>query len=1263
MREGSRRVKLYKAGKLWVACATIMIAGGVALVATSPARSVGAAKATASVLTAPIALSSQALTGDSAAPVVTSKDRNGNDSVDPDNTGSGVTTISDANIADYFDVRDIAGMPKTFEGKNVQLTNGLEDPNKPGQPQFSSGMVMMLANQQIDFTTDFALNLTMHVAWDPKTMGSWLGGDGSALFFEPLSQAQVLATAATGGGLGLTKNAAAQKQTMSFNLSANALGQLGGVQNHWYAYRSTGNNQPLDGLTDMGKDTGFIKTAGSLGYTYDMTYTAATRKLHVATFDVNGQPVKTWDVAITAAQVGQGYTLGVTASTAASHAAYTATFNHYTYTPSGASLALSAQGLPAGTTGPSQKGIKALAGNHVAFYPEGTAKPTVTPTGFPLTSAYAVPAIDGYVLRKTQFIDIAPGDANQVVLNYGQPATTTVRYVDEAGQPLKPAVTLNGFVGDRYTADKTLAGYDYVGLGTDSAPLTGPFTAANQTVTLVFRRPATQLAVRYVDDAGREIQAPTSQDGLIGADYTVTVPTLKDYDYVGLGTGSAPLTGQVAAGLTVTLVYRHKESQLPTPATAGDLTIRYVDEQGNPLQPDVVKAGFVGNRYEVTAPTLTDYDYVGLGADSAALNGQFTVAPQTITLVYKHVQTQGDLTVRYVDGNGDVLQTSTTLTGDLGSKFAVTIPAIAGYHYIGAGKVGSQITGTYTKAPQVVTLVYTRNENKVPTPEPAGDLTIRYVDEKGKTLRPDVVKSGYIGNGYEVTVPAITDYDYVGLGDGSAALKGRFTTTAQTITLVYQHKAIQTPTPVAAGDLTIRYVDEKGKTLRPDVVKAGYVGNGYEVTVPAITDYDYVGLGDGSAALKGRFTTTAQTITLVYQHKAIQTPTPEVAGDLTIRYVDEQGKTLRPDVVKSGFVGNGYGVTAPAIQDYDYVGLGDGSAALKGQFTATAQNITLVYQHKAIQTPTPAAAGDLTIRYVDEQGKTLRPDVVKSGFVGNGYGVTAPAIADYDYIGLGDGSAALKGQFTAAAQTITLVYQHKAIQTPTPELAGDLTIRYVDEQGKTLQPDMVKSGFVGNGYEVTVPAITDYDYVGLGDGSAALKGRFTAVAQTITLVYRHKAIQTPTPAAAGDLTVCCVDENGNPLQPDAVKAGYVGNGYEVTAPAITDYDYVGLGEDSAALAGQFTAAAQTITLVYRRHVTPTTTPTVDPVDPTTGTPGQPSSTGRHGATDNRTSTTGPATKATLPQTGDQRNLLLQALGMLFLGLTSAGVMIDRRRER
>uniref|UniRef100_UPI000F7665B5 MucBP domain-containing protein n=1 Tax=Lacticaseibacillus porcinae TaxID=1123687 RepID=UPI000F7665B5 len=359
---------------------------------------------------------------------------------------------------------------------------------------------------------------------------------------------------------------------------------------------------------------------------------------------------------------------------------------------------------------------------------------------------------------------------------------------------------------------------------------------------------------------------------------------------------------------------------------------------------------------------------------------------------------------------------------------------------------------------------------------------------------------------------------------------------------------------------------------------------------------------------------------------------------------------------------------------YTYQGLGTGSAALNGKFTAGAQTITLVYQQNHGEEVTPTNAGALTIKYVDQNGKSIQADTVKSGYVGNDYGVTPSTIGGYTYQGLGKDSAALNGKFTAGAQTITLVYQQNHGEETTPTTAGNLTIKYVDQNGNSIRDDDVKNGYVGNGYGVTPATIGDYTYQGLGTGSAALNGKFTADAQTITLVYQQNHGEETTPTAAGDLTVKYVDQNGNSIRNDDVKSGYVGNGYGVTPATINGYTYQSLGQDSAALSGNFTENAQTITLVYRRDTTvpgkTTGTDTTKPHDGTSTTTDTSTSSSHGtlpdtngGATasttqkhqslpdtnrDAKTATT--QNRRTLPQTGEQTKRSAMIIGTLLLSM-------------
>lgn len=305
-----------------------------------------------------------------------------------------------------------------------------------------------------------------------------------------------------------------------------------------------------------------------------------------------------------------------------------------------------------------------------------------------------------------------------------------------------------------------------------------------------------------------------------------------------------------------------------------------------------------------------------------------------------------------------------------------------------------------------------------------GSVTVHYEDENGHVLHPNGSVSGNMGETYAVTPVDLTNlgYVYVGVGSDSAPENGKLTNQNQTVTFVYRFTAT-TPTPEKAGTLTVKYVDEAGRTISPDISREGFVGNGYDVAPADLSNqgYSYVGLDSDSAPVKGSLTSQSQTIIFVY-HLNTEVPTPEKAGTLTVKYVDEAGQTISPDISRGGFIGNGYDVTPADLsnQGYSYVGLGTNSAPAKGKLTSQSQTIIFVYHLNSHET-TPESSL-LTIKFVDKNGKEIHRRLVQSGYQGNGYTFTPLKIAGYRYVGLASGSAPLSGSFDAENVVIARVY-------------------------------------------------------------------------------------------------------------------------------------------------------------------------------------------------------------------------------------------------
>ncbi|EBH4250235.1 cell surface protein [Listeria monocytogenes] len=159
---------------------------------------------------------------------------------------------------------------------------------------------------------------------------------------------------------------------------------------------------------------------------------------------------------------------------------------------------------------------------------------------------------------------------------------------------------------------------------------------------------------------------------------------------------------------------------------AGDLTVNYVDEDGETIHEPQIVSGFVGDDYDVTTP---DYELVidGYELDTSKLPtngiGTFDYAPLSVTYVYKKME-GAPVTIKYVDENGNEITASDTLTGKLDDSYQAKAKEIAGFT-LDNSKLPANASGVFETNPQTVTYVY----QAVPAIIKAHDSTI-YVGDK-----------------------------------------------------------------------------------------------------------------------------------------------------------------------------------------------------------------------------------------------------------------------------------------------------------------------------------------------------------------------------------------------------------------------------------------------------------------------------------------------------------------------------------------------------
>ncbi|MDO1605290.1 BspA family leucine-rich repeat surface protein [Lactobacillus sp. YT155] len=226
----------------------------------------------------------------------------------------------------------------------------------------------------------------------------------------------------------------------------------------------------------------------------------------------------------------------------------------------------------------------------------------------------------------------------------------------------------------------------------------------------------------------------------------------------------------------------------------------------------------------------------------------------------------------------------------------------------------------------------------------------------------------------------------------------------------------------------------------------------------------------------------------------------------------------------------------------------------------------------------PAAARDITIKYVDENGVSIADNKVKSGVMNEPYSETPIAITGYTYKGLALGSAPASGKFGASVKTVIFEY------TKDPVPAADVTVKYLDEDGDSIAADKVLSGNVGETYTSEQLDIDGYTFKEV-QGEAV--GTFTDTPQNVTYIYTKDII----PAA--NVTIQYLDENGNKIAADTVLTGNIGEIFTLPeAPVIKGYTYKAVTQ--LALLGIFTDTPQTFVYEYSKDPV---APVVDPQKP------------------------------------------------------------------
>ena len=201
------------------------------------------------------------------------------------------------------------------------------------------------------------------------------------------------------------------------------------------------------------------------------------------------------------------------------------------------------------------------------------------------------------------------------------------------------------------------------------------------------------VIVKYVDEAGNELAASTTQKGTVGTSYTTTAKTISNYDLISIPNNA---TGKFTAS-TITVTYVYSEVGFDEAI----VTVKYVDEAGNEIASSTTECGFVGDSYTTTAKTISGYELVSIPSNAS---GKFTNETITVTYVYsKTGSSEGTVIVKYVDEDENEISTSITKIGTIGESYTTVARTISGYELI---STPSNASGKFTNETITVTYKY-----------------------------------------------------------------------------------------------------------------------------------------------------------------------------------------------------------------------------------------------------------------------------------------------------------------------------------------------------------------------------------------------------------------------------------------------------------------------------------------------------------------------------------------------------------------------------
>lgn len=658
-----------------------------------------------------------------------------------------------------------------------------------------------------------------------------------------------------------------------------------------------------------------------------------------------------------------------------------------------------------------------------------------------------VPTIEGYTPKVSTVSGVMKDkDVHEKVVYEKNTYKVTVKYIYEDGKEASPTVTNNVKYQEAYKIDSPLI----KGYTANKKVVSGTMGSKNVEVTVEYSKNKHQVVVDYVYEDGKEAKPSVTKALNYQDTYQITSPVIKGY------TANKKVVSGTMGDEDIKEVVTYKPNKYT-------VTIDYVDEDGNKLKDSVVKEVEYNKDYSITSPEVEGYK-----PDIEKVSGTMEDSNVHKKVVYQK-QTYA-LTIHYVKRGRDA---NTPVPGSVTHK----------YKYNESYRVVSPKLQGYTCTQPIVQGVMPASNKEVYVyydKTPVYTIKFIHVDEDGNVIggaNHEHTQECLKGMGFDTPIHDIPGYtfDKVKVDDKTPAtvsVRGNEiigSDVEHDVTIYTVYKANKNPL-----DITYKY--ENGKEASNPYHEDVEFNKNYKVDSPVIKGYTA-----DKKVVSGTMDADGEKVVVTYKKNKY---------NVTVDLVDEDGNPIKAPIKTQVAYDDKFEISVPKIEGYT-----PSVEKVKGTMEDNDQHYQVVYKKNKYT---------VNIKYVDENGKELKPSNKVEGYYKDQYSINSPEIKGY----IAD-KEVVKGTLDKD-EDIVVTYKKQQYT---------LTVNYVinNSDGKVKVPGTItKTLSYNDAYHIESPKLNGYKC-----DKPLVEGVMPAENKTITVYYDKLAMHT--------IKFIHVDENGNKL--------------------------------------------------------------------------------------------------------------------------------------